>query len=298
MSAQIAFNPMLTTVAGGSFNVQSDGFIQGQAMDDPSARYRLRSGVVAGDETIPMWGGVGIYELVPGPTSNPSQALGGSVGRANVIAGPAAKQLTGFSVFDQAHNMINTPQSQVPLAASLMTANFYPLGSLARIAVKCDPSLVDLEGQIITTQVSWDFVNQMLVPYSAPYAQTTITGAVWSNTAGGQVSFTVGTDLTADLNAGDDINVSGVVNTGGASTHAFNGPWTVVSVDATHVVVSAPAASSIGTYASGGVIIAGGGALPVKILAVNIGNSMTVSYDPATGFANWDRNGNAALIQI
>ena len=69
MSAQIAFNPVLTTTASGSFNTESNGFIQGQAMDDPSSRFRLRSGILSSDETIAMWGGVGIYEKVPGPTA-------------------------------------------------------------------------------------------------------------------------------------------------------------------------------------------------------------------------------------
>jgi hypothetical protein len=295
---------MATTNGAGSFNTQSEGYIQGTAMDDPAARFRLRSGILASDETLPMWGGVGIYEDVAGPLSTPSAlkpsiALGGAVGRANIIAGPNAKMLTGFSVFDQAHNMINTPQSPVPLAGSYQTVNFYPLGSFARIAVACDPSLASLEGGINTAQVSWDFVNQRLVPYSPAFGAVTITGATWSNTSGGQISFVVGTDLTSILNAGDDINVSGVVNTGGASAGAFNGAWTVVSVpDSTHVVVAAPAASSIGTYSSGGTITGGGGAVPCTVLNLNIGNSMTVVYDPVTGFATWNRNGSTALIQL
>lgn len=295
MPANITFNPMLTTSAAGSFNVQDDGFIQGCAMDDPSTRFALAGGVLLNSETISMWGGVGIFEDVPGVAGQQNPSLGGNVGRANSLTGNSA--LTGFSVFDQNYAAINTPQSPVPLLGSLQTVNFYRFGSRARVPVACDPILANLEGGIITQQVSWDFVAQRLIPFSATYPQTTITGAVWASTGGGQVNYTVSTDLTSFLTAGDDINVSGVVSTG-ATTNGYNGNYHVVSLTSTNVIVSAPRAASPGTYASGGVILAGGGALPVKIIRVNIGNSMTVVYDPVTGFATWNRAGSCALILL
>lgn len=301
MVANMTFNPYVQSNAVGSFNISATGYVQGTAMDDPSTRYRLRGGILNTTEVLPMWGGVGIYQYVPGPVTgtpptNPSFTLGGNVGRATALTG--AKALTGFSVFDQAYGMVQTPQSPVPLAGSGSSVNFYPLGSLARVAVKCDPSLISLEGGLITAQVSWDFVSQELVPYAPAYNAVTITGAVWANTAGGQTTFAVGTDLTSTLVAGDDIDVSGVVSTGGTGV-GFNGFFTVVSVpDSTHVVVSQPAASSPGTYSSGGTIAAGGGALPVKILYVSPTGNMCVNYDATTGYATWDRNGAAALIQL
>jgi hypothetical protein len=41
-------------------------------------------------------------------------------------------------------------------------------------------------------------------------------------------------------------------------------------------------------------------ALPVatKLIGFNAGNSMTVVYDPVTGYSNWNRQGNAVLLQI
>jgi len=299
MAGNIAFNPSVTTTASGSFNVSADGLIQGTAFDDPATRYRLRGGILATDETLPMWGGVGIYELVTGATtaSLPSSNLGGTVGRANTLTAQAAKQLVGFSVFDQAYHAINTPQSPVPLLASGMSVNYYPLGSLARIAVAADPSLISLEGGITTQLVSWDFTAQRLIPYSATYGAGTITGAVWANTLGGQIDYTVSTDLTSYINAGDDINVTGVVSTG-ATTDGYNGNYAVVSITSTHIVVTAPRTASPGTYASGGSVVAGGGALPIRILRVKADNCMNVSYDLDTGFATWDRNGAGAVIQI
>jgi hypothetical protein len=46
------------------------------------------------------------------------------------------------------------------------------------------------------------------------------------------------------------------------------------------------------------VILAGGGALPCKILDIRTGNSMTVQFDSATGFATWNYAGTCAIIQI
>lgn len=297
MVATNAF-PTATTGGQGLFNgASSGGLIVGQGEPDPSTRYRLTGGILSQSETLPMWGGVGIYADVPPITSGPVTSLGPILGRATALT-TGSFPLAGFSTFDQAYNMVNSPDSPVASAGSGQSVNFYPLHSLARIAVACDPSLISLRGGAMGAQVSWDFVSQLLVPFTPAYSGATITGATWSNTAGGQISFTVGTDLTADLAAGDDIDVSGVVNTGGASTSAFNGNWIVVSVDSTHVVVSAPAASSIGTYASGGAIAGAGGALPCTILRIEPTNSMVPQYNATTGALTWNYSGAAALLRL
>jgi hypothetical protein len=157
MSAQVSFNPTLTTNALGSFGIQSNGLVQGFANDDPSIRNALAGGTVSSSETVPMWGGIAIYENVPEATSN----QGGEIGRAASL-----DNLTGFSVFNQAYAGIQTPQSPVPLFATNATLSFYRLGSGARIAVKVDPALVSLEGGLITQQVSWNFTTQTLVAFS------------------------------------------------------------------------------------------------------------------------------------
>lgn len=303
MVANIPFNPNSTLNAGGTFGVSWNGAIQGTAMDEPAVRFQQASGLLSQSETLPMWGGVGISELVPTPQGSPpitsSEILGGPISRAtNISLVGAALSLTGFSVFNQAYGMIGSPQSPVQLAASGMQVMFFRLGSLARIWVNMVPGLVSAQGVIITQQLSWDFLNQQLVPYSPAFTSGTISAATWAATAGGQTTFTVNVDYTTMLNAGDIVNISGVVNTGGSSTAAFNGQFVVVSVDATHIVVTQAAAVSPGTYASGGTVAAGGGALPVKILKTEIGNSMVVAYDPITGFATWNRQGSCALIQI
>lgn len=295
MSAQIGINPSKTTNASGSFNVTSVGLIQGTAYPDPSARWALNGGVLLSTETLPLWGGCGIFEDIPGTTGGPIVPLGGLVGRATALTG--SKALTGFTVFDQGYGMINSPESPVPLTASSMQSMYYRLNSGARIAVAVDPALISLRGGLITQQVSWDFTSQLLVPYSAGYSNTTITGAVWASTAGGQTTFTVGTDLSAILAAGDDIDVTGVVSTGGTGV-GYNGKFIVVSVTSTTIVVTQASASSPGTYSSGGTVVGAGGALACKVLDIQATNCMTVVYDPTTGFATWNRNGACAVIQI
>ena len=43
----VPYVPMATSNAAGSFTVQSDGFIAGVAMDDPSYRQAIRAGIVS-----------------------------------------------------------------------------------------------------------------------------------------------------------------------------------------------------------------------------------------------------------
>jgi hypothetical protein len=296
----IQLNPNITTQATGTFGVSWDGLTQGTAYPDPSTRFNLSAGVLSNSETLPMWGGVGIYEDVPPAVSsvglsgtlNTPVALGGAVGRAAGLT-----TLTGFSVFDQAYGMINTPQSPVPTIGSYGQVMFYRLGSGARMVVAMAPSLVNLEGGLVTAQVSWDYTNQELVPYTAAYVANPITGAVWASTSGGQTTFTVTNDLSAVLSAGKVIDVSGVVSTGGTGV-GYNGNFVVVSVGATTIVVTQVLASSPGTYSSGGSVAAGGGALPCKVLRTYASGCMTVQYNAATGFASWNYNGSAAVIQL
>lgn len=298
MPANVTFNPYAQSAGNaGLFAPASNGVRQGTAYPDPATRYALRTGILDVNETLPMWGGVGIYENIPTPaSSNPRTQLGQIVGRATSLTG--SKQLAGFSVFDQAYGMITSPQSPVPLIGSYGQVMSYQLGSNARIAVQCSASLVALWGTSIQSQVSWDFVAQELVPFSASYGPVTITGATWANTLGGQTDFVVGTDLTAILAAGDVVDVTGVISTGGTGV-GYNGNFTVVSVpDSTHLIVAQPSASSPGTYSSGGSIAAAGGALKCKVLEVMDTNCETVTYNATTGYATYNFNGACAIIQL
>lgn len=160
----VQYAPMVTTNGAGGFNTFSDGYIQGFAMDDPSIRNKLAGGVLSPADALPMWGGVGVYENVSGGANVSGQdTLGGVVGRATSLA-----NLTGFSVFNQAHHMIQSVGSPVPMALASQSVHFYRLGSGARIPLPIDPALISLAGGLITQQVAWDFVNQKLI--AAPNA--------------------------------------------------------------------------------------------------------------------------------
>lgn len=158
--SNISFTPMLTTNNAGGFSVQSNGLVQGVAMDDPAVRYALAGGYLDSAETLPMWGGVGLFVRVP-PAAN--ENLGTMVGRATTMTANAATQLVGFSVVNQAHAWISSPQSPAPVATDLMTVPYFLLGSGARIAVACDTTLAaTLLNATIQPVVYWDFTNQRL----------------------------------------------------------------------------------------------------------------------------------------
>lgn len=292
--SNITFNPMVTTNATNTFNTQSDGYIVGMAMPDPATRHRLAGGVLAASETLPMFGGVGITESVGG-AGGPDQHLGPSITRASTLAAGASGQLTGFSVFDQNFAGIQTPQSPVPTVGSGGLVNFYRFGSLARIPLAISASLAaSLAGGLSSQPLAWDFVNQQLVQVENSFSAATITGATWANTNGGRATFTVSSNLTSNLSAGDDVIVAGINPAG------YNGMWSVISVNATTVVVGLPAAATPGTYTSGGTLgpVSAGLSLPIKILDWNVNNSMVPLYTPATGFVTWNGSGSAALVQI
>lgn len=289
MVATFAINPITTTNALGSFGVSWDGFIQGTALDNPSYYQYLSGGVLATTETLPMWGGVGISESVnaSNASTTTNQSLGNLITRATSLTATVAGGLTGFSVFDQNPAMVNFPQSPVPLAASGFQVNYYRLGSGARIAVACSPNiLTDFQGNIISTQVSWDFTNQQLEPY---VSATVSSGTYTSGT--GAVSLT--TSTAHGLQPGDTFLPA---LTGTGSFANLNVQQTATT-GTTGTTLNFTAATGLTLTITGG-SVSNNGALNVKVLDVNIGNSMQVVYNAGTGFATWNRSGNCAIILI
>jgi hypothetical protein len=292
MATGFSVNPGQTTNATGTFNIDSTGSIQGVSMDSPAVRNRLVGGVVAQTELSPMFGGIAIAEDIPTGYVSGSQAgpkaLGGLILRATGIAG--SLPITGFTVFDQAHNMLSSPQSPVPQAAQGMSVNFYRLGSSARIPLACDPSLISFQGGLITQQVSWDFAAQRLVPYAAAYAANVITAATYNNTTG---VATYTTTSAHGLTAGQDFSISGITPVG------YNGSFTAFTGTAgSTLTVQLAAGLALGAGTVFGTLVAGGGALPIRILELATTNCLTVTVDPVTGFATWNRNGACALALI
>lgn len=285
--ANLSLNPMATTNALGSFGVQSDGFIQGVALDDPANRFNLASGTVAASETTPIWGGIPVAELLPGAASSPR---GSSVRRAKTLA-----ELEGFTVFNQAHNGLTTPQSPVPLFASGMSVSFYRIGSNMRVPLKASAQVVALgtSGASVRTPLAWDFVNsQITTAAAAGFAGADIATTAVTYASG------VATATTASahgLTAGQYVKLSGVVPA------AYNGTVVVLSVPTTTTFTYAPVSTPGGAATTQGTIGAVAVAditLPVKVLSIESGNSKTVSYDSATGFLTWINNDSCALVLL
>jgi hypothetical protein len=285
------FNPYLTTVAQGMFGATSVGMVQGTAYPDPSATWRLRGGVLSSAETLPMWGGCALFEDVPGSVGGPASPLGVIVGRANGISG--SKALAGFSVFDQNASAVTSPQNTVPTVSPGGQVNMYSLGSNARIIVAADPSLVSLRGGPIGAQVSWDWVNQLLVPYTG---SLTISSGTYNSTTG-IVTLTMSASIGFD--AGDSIVVSSL--TGSGAYASLDGTFTAIA-PTSGTTVTYQAATGLGAAAiTGGTLTLGSGsdvAIPVKVLDIQTTNCQVVDYNAATQFATWGFNGCCAVIQI
>lgn len=293
MAINTPFYPYGTTNGIGSFSIQSNGFIQGQAMDAPNSRYNLAIGNLSAAATGPIWGGMAISESIPAATVD--GAAGGTI-----VAATAQSNLTGFSVFDQAYSWVGSPTSPVPTAGFTGDSiNFYRLGSGARVAVAMDPSLVSLDGSLITSQVSWDFNNQVLQPYDASTATYSVT-SLTASFASGVWTFAVVMAAASPVGGvGDFINVSGVTGTGAS---LINGNQIITSfTDNQHFsfqITAASGAFSAGAQSGTIVLNYGTQALPVKVLQTNVGNSMIVSYNATTGAASWNRFGSAAIILL
>lgn len=294
-TASLPFSPYITTNGQGLFGAQSQGLRQGTAYPDPSAIFRLRGGVLDAGETLPMWGGVAVFENVPPQTGSlkPSYTLGPSMGRANGLTG--SKALAGWSVFDSNYSMVTSPQNTVPLTLAGGQVNAYSLGSNARIIVQADPSLISLRGGPIGAQVSWDWVAQRLIPYES--GALTISSGTYSTTTG-----LVVLTMSAPINfgPGDAIVVSSLTGTG-SNLAQLNGTWVAIAPTAgSTVTFQAPTGLGATTITGGSLTLGSGSAsaLPVKVLDIQANNCETVLYDAVTGFATYNFDGCCAVIQI
>ena len=264
----------------------SSGVRQGTAYPDPATIFALRGGILAANETLPMWGGCAIFENIPGASGGPNASLGPVVGRATGLTG--SKALAGFSVFDQAYGMVTTPSSPVPLAFAGMQVMTYRLGSGARIAVACDPGLVDLQGSPIGSAVAWDYVNELLIP---AVGATAISAGSYNSTTG-LVTLTMASPV--NLSPGDSVEVSGATGTG--SVAAIDGTWTTAA-GTSGSTVTYEIATGLTLTITGGSLTTGA-AIPVDVLDVMSTNCLTVEYDQSSGFATWNYDGACAIIQI
>jgi len=287
MTANVPF-PLSTGVGQGLFaDASAAGLVQGTAYPDPSSRFRLRGGYLANSETIPMWGGCGVYASVPGGSGGPFVGMGPIIGRATSYTG-GSYPLAGFSVSDQNYSAIIQPDSNVPMSGSGMQVNYYPFGSFARIAVACDPALVDLRGGPLAAAVAWDYVNQLLIPATGAI---TVSSGTYNSTTG-EVTLTLAS--AANLSPGDSVTVSSATGTG--SFADINGTFTT-GPGTTGSTVTYTIATGLTLTITGGSLTTGV-AINVQVLDVQPTGCLTVEYDSETNTANYNFNGSCAVIQI
>jgi len=190
MSNSVSISPMLTTNAAGLFNVNSQGYTQGDAQDDPAVKFYLAGGVYSSAATSPMWGGLPIQEFSPAATGQPgTNTLGSTIALATGSAAP-----TGISVYNQAYAGITTPQSTAPLFTPGMSVNYYRFGSGARIPLIIDPNSLTIEGTLVSTTVYFDYTNNW-VTTTQPGTQPALPVKVLavSTTGNKTVSYSSGT---------------------------------------------------------------------------------------------------------
>ena len=156
----ITLLPTVTTNAAGTFFDSSDGYVAGgMAVVDPAALQKLEIGMVASAATALLYGGVGL--TVNTPSS-------GSLAGPQVNIATAIGNLLGFAVWDQAAAGIVTPQSPAAVYGPGQTMSFFTFGSGACIALPIsNANATALLNVAKNTQLSWDYTNQVVIPYAS-----------------------------------------------------------------------------------------------------------------------------------
>jgi hypothetical protein len=192
----ITLNPQQLTNAAGTFTVRTKGGVQGMWVDDPAVRFQLVSGLVAPGQSAAIAGGMGITENLVTLTAESAEV--------NSVLTLASSQanLTGFTVFNQAAAMINTPSSAVPAASGGGGGNlaggaisFFRLGSLARIWVACSSGVATaFAASQVGLATYWDYTNQLLL--SSPGGTAIGVKVLYVDTLGNSMVMTNATTFT------------------------------------------------------------------------------------------------------
>ena len=147
-------NPYTSGNFPNTFVQDSKGFVQGSYAADAVAKNFLVAGKIASTETLPMWGGVAIQEL-----------MAATEGTINTIKRAVSyATCTGFSVSAQTYNALVTTDNTVPVVPVGADCQFFRLGSGVRLYLPIDPAL-DLTTLQIGAAVSFDFTTGQIVEF-------------------------------------------------------------------------------------------------------------------------------------
>lgn len=150
------FNPMVTSQPYGTFTSSTQGYYQGDFVDDSTSYQLLAAGQIASSVTQPVWGGMAI-------TENVSSIGEGNLGNPITLASSAGN-VTGISTFlKNGAAILTAGANNVPQLSSGQTVNFFRFGSQARIKVAVLASEVaTIEGAGINQTLYWDPALQQL----------------------------------------------------------------------------------------------------------------------------------------
>lgn len=153
----ISFNPYQNQGGfSGMFNVESRGYMQGDAQDDPATSLQLCSGKIDKSATSPMWGGLGVIESLSPATSN---VMGQTIK-------PASDTLVNaFTVFNRAYHGITMAGSPVPQFLPGGSVHYYRIGSNARIPLLISPDVAALANDGVPVGADgfvWDAENNYI----------------------------------------------------------------------------------------------------------------------------------------
>ena len=161
MPASISINPYVQGNFAGTFFASSDGYTQGDLLDDPSTfDSYLARGLVSESATQPMWGGLAITETMasgsPGVgVTTPAADLGSILTPAATLAA-----LTGFTTLTRSTALLVSAQSRAPSAPAGGSINFVRLGTPARVVVGVSAAAYTAWlGGNTAPAVYWDTVN-------------------------------------------------------------------------------------------------------------------------------------------
>lgn len=153
MAKGINFEPFKTQGNfKGSFNLESRGYVQGDAQADPAVRLQLSSGWLPNDFDGPVFGGMPVLECL---TNTGMNVAGSTIQEATTAA-------NAIIVFNQAYHGVITASSNVPQYLPGGTVHYYRMGSLARIPMAISAAVLDLatSGTTPVNQVFvWDAEN-------------------------------------------------------------------------------------------------------------------------------------------
>lgn len=147
-------NPYVSGNFPDTFVQDSKGFVQGTYAANAVSKNLLTVGKLASTETLPMWGGVAVQELMATDESGVNQ-----IKRATNYA-----TTTGFSVSAQTYHALVTTDNTVPVVPVGSDVQFFRLGSKARIYLPIDPAL-DLTTLQIGEPVSFDFTTGEIIAF-------------------------------------------------------------------------------------------------------------------------------------